>query len=400
MRWQSTLLLKRHAPLLESEGHGGTYSKVDPKLYGPRVSALYWHVDWHDTWEPEEAMHNQPESATLFEAYMPMAALKQARMEMRSDLQLTNLQKQGHGHKAPNQSDLSLSRQPELAAQICINTTNTVDRDRDLEGTGQFHLQEDQSTAGLASVHSPTGAFLSIINMTRLQTLQTAYAQAEGARPPFAEAVATLLARYKDTSPTESSRRTKISNHWATPDNLMTGLIQSLSLTTERFASPLNFSTSMSSYYAVNQEDQAFGANFDAFSTPWLGASQANPEYEDADMDKAVRWAIMSAASTEEASLTAFILPEWPRTAYYKYMTGPRVHHFVTVPKDKFRFKTTQLLEDRADLCQPPKMEHQDLCGGKLDRSAIHQAAAQASTPTCSPWLHHAQHAQHGASAS
>ena len=170
--------------------------------------------------------------------------------------------------------------------------------------------------------------------------LQTAYALAEGARPPFAEAVATLLARYKDTSPTESSRRTKISNHWATPDNLMTGLIQSLSLTTERFASPLNFSTSMSSYYVVNQEDQAFRANFDAFSTPWLGASQANPEYEAADMDKAVRWAIMSAASTEEASLTAFILPEWPRTAYYKYMTDPRVHRFVTVPKDKFRFKT------------------------------------------------------------
>ena len=45
---------------------------------------------------------------------------------MQSDLQLTNLQKQGHGHKAPNQSDLSLSRQPELAAQICINTTSTV----------------------------------------------------------------------------------------------------------------------------------------------------------------------------------------------------------------------------------------------------------------------------------
>ena len=54
---------------------------------------------------------------------------------MRSDLQLTNLQMQGHGHESPNQSDLSLSRQPGLAAQICINTTSTVDLDRDLEGT-------------------------------------------------------------------------------------------------------------------------------------------------------------------------------------------------------------------------------------------------------------------------
>ena len=175
---------------------------------------------------------------------------------------------------------------------------------------------------------------------TGLHMLQTAYAQAEGARPPFAEAVAAVLARYKDASLTESSRRTKISNHWATPDKLMTGLTQSLSLTTERFDSPLNFCTGMSSYYAVNQEDQAFGAYFNAFSIPWLGDSQAYSEYEAADMDKAVRWAIMIAASTEEASLTAFILPEWPRTAYYKYMTDFRVHHLVTEPKDKFRFKT------------------------------------------------------------
>ena len=245
LRWQSTLPLK-YAPLLESEGNGGTYSKVDSKLYGPRVSVLCWHVDWHDTWEPE-AMHNQPEFAALFQAYMPMAAMKQAGMKMRSDLHLTNLQKQGHGHRPPNQAELSLSRQPELAAQICINTTRTVDPDRDLEGTGQFHLQEDPSKADLASIHSPTGAFMGTITKTRLQTLQTAYAQAEGARPPFAEAVAALLARYQDASPTQSSRRTKSSNHWATPDKLMTGLTQSLSLTTERFASPLNFSTSMSS---------------------------------------------------------------------------------------------------------------------------------------------------------
>ena len=262
-------------------------------------------------------MHNQPESAALFQAYMPMAAMKQAGMKMRSDLQLIDLQKQGHGHKPPLQSELSLSRQPELAAQICIHTTSTVDPDRDLEETSQFHLQEDPSKAHLASVHPPTGAFLGTITMTRLQTLQTAYAQTEGARPPFAKAVAALLARYKYASPIQRSRRTKISSHWATPDKLMTGLTQSLSLTTERFASPLKFSTNMSSYYAVKQEDQAFGANFDAFSMPWLGASQATPEYE-AGMDKAVRWAIMSAASTEEGSLTTFILPEWPRTAYYR----------------------------------------------------------------------------------
>ena len=98
VRWQSTLLLKQHAPLLDSEGHGGTYSK----LHGPEVSAVYWHVDWLNVWEPEKAMHNQPESAAPFQAYIPMVAMKQAGMIMRSDLQLTNLQKQGHAHKPPN----------------------------------------------------------------------------------------------------------------------------------------------------------------------------------------------------------------------------------------------------------------------------------------------------------
>ena len=47
----------------------------------------------------------------------------------------------------------------------------------------------------------------------------------------------------------------------------------------------------------------------------WLGPSHANPEYEAAQMDKAVRWAIMSAASSAEASLTFFSLPNWTRSA-------------------------------------------------------------------------------------
>ena len=76
----------------------------------------------------------------------------------------------------------------------------------------------------------------------------------------------------------------------------------------------------------------------DAYSTPWLGASQANPEYVHAEMAKAVHWAIMSAATTQEASMTIFILPEWTRSAYYRYLQGPRVHRLI-IPKDKFMFR-------------------------------------------------------------
>ena len=88
---------------------------------------------------------------------------------------------------------------------------------------------------------------------------------------------------------------------------------------------------------------------------PWLGASRASPEYEAVDIDKAVRWAIMSAASTEEAPLTAFILPEWPRTALFKNMTDPRVHHLVTVPKVRFRFKTPDFWKTGQTYASHPK---------------------------------------------
>ena len=85
------------------------------------------------------------------------------------------------------------------------------------------------------------------------------------------------------------------------------------------------------------------------------GGFTSYSEYEVADMDKAVRWAMMSASSTEEDFLTTFILPEWRRTAYYKYMTDLRVHHLVTVPKDKFRFKTPDFWKTGQTYASHPK---------------------------------------------
>ena len=91
---------------------------------------------------------------------------------------------------------------------------------------------------------------------------------------------------------------------------------------------------------AAYKDDAAFGANVDACSMPWLGPSQANPNNRSSAMETVVRWAIMSAASTEEASLTAFILPEWKVHAYYRYMQDPRVHRLLVVPKIKLKFRT------------------------------------------------------------
>ena len=107
-----------------------------------------------------------------------------------------------------------------------------------------------------------------------------------------------------------------------TDDELMAGLISCLDLKSERFALPLNFYKGINSYLAVKQEDALFGTNVDAYSMPWLGASQANPDYVPAVMIKGsfysgVRWAAMSAAHTEEASIAAFILEDPSRLGTY-----------------------------------------------------------------------------------
>jgi hypothetical protein len=51
-----------------------------------------------------------------------------------------------------------------------------------------------------------------------------------------------------------------------------------LSMTTERFASPLHFNPGLECYFSMYVEDALFGVNFDAYSVKWTGASQLNPE--------------------------------------------------------------------------------------------------------------------------
>ena len=201
------LLLKKHAPILASRGHHGKYSRIDPKLYGAKATALYWQVDWDNTWETEEAMHNQPESAALFERYMSRAATMRCTAQQRADMSLTALQQQGHGYRQLYHQGLSLRKEPALAKNICINTSSTVNPDRDIVGTGNYHIQQDQLDSDLASIHSPAGAFLGTITRERLNILDRAYRQ-----PPsgtFARAVASLLTRYKDSGPTEEIKANK-----------------------------------------------------------------------------------------------------------------------------------------------------------------------------------------------
>ena len=76
------------------------------------------------------------------------------------------------------------------------------------------------------------------------------------------------------------------------------------------FACPLNFHPGMStcSYFSPCLEDNVFGFTHNACSRHWhaygsYGSSQASPEYTAREMQKAVRWALASAAQNDCASL-------------------------------------------------------------------------------------------------
>ncbi len=108
-------------------------------------------------------------------------------------------------------------------------------------------------------------------------------------------------------------------------------------MTIERFASPLKFNPNITCYFSMYTEDALFGANLDAYSVKWAGASQVNPEYEGVAMEKAMRWAILSAEEATEPVLTTFVLPWWDDkgTSYARWLSLQTVQ---AIDRSKFRF--------------------------------------------------------------
>jgi hypothetical protein len=85
----------------------------------------------------------------------------------------------------------------------------------------------------------------------------------------------------------------------------------------------------MHHYCTPHEVDRVFGANHEAFSATWEGASICNPHYDHNEMEKAV-----------SPCLTTFILPWYPndKSAYLKYMEPPLVHSVAIIPKGNFKF--------------------------------------------------------------
>ena len=316
-------------------------------------------VTWPPNWEPES--HVPADLAASWKAEMQGQQVQ----HHREDVTCTELEKQGiHGQNT------YVGHMFDTARHNVTIDHQPVDPYTDIAPVNAYALNFRPVVRTSATKHSVQhrhcltacstgldGRCVGQICGPRLQVLWDRYnhvvsndkdlADALGIRT-FEEEVHHLLLRYKDGAVVRTgttNRVVNMKNHWATPPAIMTCLQQHLHITTERFASPLNFNAQMHTYYSCHERDQAFGATWNAFSVKWTGISQCNPEYEHEDMEKAVRWALNSARSTTIATLTLCILPAWDgnsNTAYNRMIVDhpDQCHILMRIPRRNFKFCT------------------------------------------------------------
>jgi len=188
---------------------------------------------------------------------------------------------------------------PSLARLISINPNDTVNPDQDIKPMFKYVISlswKDQCIKEtMANVYNPSGKLCGSITMHRLRILYSAFRNSQLHQPDshkqyghldFLTAIARLLNRHTNKA-SDGSKKSKLANQCTTPDRYMQAFKDGLSVTTERFASPLNFNPNTTCYCSMDAEDALFGANFGAYSVKWTGASQVNPEYEAVAMEKA-----------------------------------------------------------------------------------------------------------------
>ena len=356
VHWGDTYMYAQHIALHEQDGYKAkkhTRCPTAAKLHGPIGRLQIKKVEWEPSWEPADIGIPQDMIDALDEARNAGDCINLARANCRRlDQDKSNIERQGHWPALKSKNTSVLLHDPTLTTLIDINPMDTVNPDQDIAPTfehviSKMHGNMPPAGKPLANVYTPSGKLCGTITFERLQILYHTFTQSQQNQPEvhqqhhnptFEHALARLLSRYSDKHTLES-KTTRTKNHRAIPDEYMKAIVDGLSITTERFASPLNFNVASNSYCSMYSEDRLFGATHDAYSHNWQGSSQASPEYEAKDMEKALRWAIFSAQETDEPVLTAFVLPDWAGTAYLRWMSHPLVQEITTIKKTQFRFK-------------------------------------------------------------
>ena len=136
----------------------------------------------------------------------------------------------------------------------------------------------------MSAVYSPEGAFLGSMKTKRFETLSQAYQNTTSPElGDFPQAIAKLIARYKDGSKS-GTHTVAYKNCHTAPPSLTNALISALGSTTELFATPFDVNPKMKHFSAPFAEDTEFGAHPDPFFFTWQGSCYCHPEAADAQM--------------------------------------------------------------------------------------------------------------------
>ena len=178
-------------------------------------------------------------------------------------------------------------------------------------------------------IYRSSGSFVGSLPRTRLEFLYHAWTCTQSTHPTlhsklslgsFPADVSALLDRHPIPSRSQTS---KISldidasdAHLGLPTPTMERLAHDFHAFTHRFATPLNVPTNAISYHvhlpkhpSTQHPDELFGATNGPYATLWTGSSIAHPLADNNSVTKALKWAIMSAATSSTPTCT-FLLKE------------------------------------------------------------------------------------------
>eukprot|EP00959_Pyramimonas_sp_CCMP1952_P054873 1146813-Pyramimonas_sp.AAC.1 len=94
-------------------------------------------------------------------------------------------------------------------------------------------------------------------------------------------------------------------------------------------------------YWSALERDHLFGARHDAYSSTFSGASvYMNPEYEQADLLKAMKWAVWSTVTSPSPTSVIAVKPRWKKGAYMNLLRHRNVQVISGNIAPHFSFRT------------------------------------------------------------
>ena len=295
-----------------------------------------WGREWHplgDCMQRPAACFATPEGREALKAWAEARDAPAAVPQVAADAGMPNMARQQPEDKP---GTWKTTRGNALRAKVKLHVT-PVNPQADIipPGTHTIVIRDTDTWQGdgephgchtLACVYGPDGRLVGTLGVDALATLKGRYDEAaeQGQHKtldppvgPFEREVADLICRYRDGHKFRSGPSHKpCTVSWATspsaPRHMLEGLVQTLGITKERFASPLDVHHSVAHYNSAHPRDAVFGADPDAYASAWTGWSWCHPPHSPADLDKAVAWAAASARAAQDRgapSATLMLLP-------------------------------------------------------------------------------------------